>query len=501
MTTTAPTISMTPPPSSRGALQMIDPNRNDMHNLRNDPPTPAKGNGNTATTPQKMHNIANRRTTTPNCHTKTPRTPKTTTPGGVVRTPGRTPKGRLPSPLPIQKRKHEGTTLPTHNHIHQHHAATTKDQRWLRFDGVCEERVGEDIDGNLCDLGIQEWAVSDFEYVRKLGKGGVADVFLAKEKQSGFEVALKVQAADDNAVCEMDLHRSLTMKQHHPNIVTMIGYFYSFETFGPCDADEQESHLYDEPADAFSQNTKSRQALLLYMILEVCDEGSLHYVIDMAPDCALPESQASKLLIDAICAMEYLHSQGIIHCDCKPANFLMGQGRVKLADFGMSVRANNRQVIGGSPVYMAPEHLLAWRHKTDRFDHRTDIYSLGVVLYELLVGYLPYEVKEAPKTMGNSVADEDFELQERPNSYSIMEDLNDLSIDDDEDMWPVLDLRKLHDHASDEPFYIPPPIFVEEISKEAEDLVNRLMEPSLSKRITLAEAKEHPWFQKFIGIE
>ena len=65
----------------------------------------------------------------------------------------------------------------------------------------------------------------------------------------------------------------------------------------------------------------------------------------------------------------------------------------------------------------------------------------------------------------------------------------------DEDV-PVLDLRKLEDRSSDEPFYVPPPMF-DGVSKEAEDLILRLMEPSQEKRITIAEAKQHAWFQKF----
>ena len=117
-----------------------------------------------------------------------------------------------------------------------------------------------------------------------------------------------------------------------------------------------------------------------------------------SPTRRIPEHQAAKYFFDAVKALEYLHAQEIIHCDCKPANILLdADGSVKLADFGMAVDADEKEVVGGSPVYMAPEHLMAWRQMTDDFDHRSDIYSLEVVLYEMLEGALPYIVWESPK--------------------------------------------------------------------------------------------------------
>jgi serine/threonine protein kinase len=290
---------------------------------------------------------------------------------------------------------------------------------------------------------------------------------LASEKQSGYKVALKVQKTDDNVFCEIDIHDKLD----HPNIVRMIDYFYSFKPF----ASEEEEQGW-EGGPLLPQN---REHLYLYMILEVCEGGSLHDKIDNAPNGRIPEQQAAKYFLDAVQALEYLHEQGMIHCDCKPANFLLGlDGCVKLADFGMAVHDEEKEVVGGSPVYMAPEHLMAWRQMTDDFDYRSDIYSLGVVLYEMLEGVLPYIVREAPNMHTESCG---------PDS---------IYDSDDEELFPVLDLRKLHDMSSEEPFYVPPPLFLAEISEDAEDLVTRLMDPSASERISLAEAKDHPWLKK-----
>ena len=214
-------------------------------------------------------------------------------------------------------------------------------------------------------------------------------------------------------------------------------------------------------------------------------------------------------MYDAINALRYLHSTGTIHCDIKPANWLVDgdieeDGVVKLADFGMAVTNDAREIVGGSPVYMAPEHLLAWRNLTDEFDHRTDIYSLGVVLYELLMGYLPYEVLKADELPGHQnpeTGNTDEFLANELSGLSMADPPRDSDVLNNtepvEHEYPILDLRRLNDASSDQPFYIPPPIFVENISDEAQDLILRLMEPSISKRITLEEAHDHEWFRKF----
>ena len=125
---------------------------------------------------------------------------------------------------------------------------------------------------------------------------------------------------------------------------------------------------------------------------------------------------------------------------------------------------------------------MAWRHMTSDFDHRTDIYSLGLILFEILVGYLPYEV---------------IENRDDDDDDSLNASFDKLSLDDDTFRPPLLDLRKLDDQSSDAPFYIPPPIFPDFVSPEAQDLISRLMEPSPEKRMTLAEAKDHAWFRKY----
>ena len=446
------TTSISTPP--RGALQSVDPNRQ-----KKNP---------TATENLKTHSRVVLTTPTPK-----KKTPFLSPTAHAVRTPGRTPKGVLPSPLPIKQR-----TFHTPHHK----------ERKEKFDLVCKFRVGEDIEGDLCDLGIQEWNVDDFIYVRKLGAGGTASVYLAKETQSGYQVALKVQEVDENSFCEVDVHHPL----EHPNVVNMVDSFYSWTPFVCETVDEDADDSMDQ------EETRSEPSKpYLYMILEACEGGSLHDAIDAAQGCALSESLAAKYFMDMLKSIEYIHSQNIYHCDIKPANFLLDQkeGSVKLADFGFSVRQDEKEVVGGTPVYMAPEHLMAWRRMTPDFDHRSDIYSLGVVLYEMLVGYLPYEVIEAPEVESRKDTLDVLLGGQRP--MKIDTNIEVLDEEEDGDIFPVLDLRKLNDASSNEPFYIPPPIFFDEISEEAEDLIMRLMEPSADLRISLEDAKSHKWFKKF----
>lgn len=342
------------------------------------------------------------------------------------------------------------------------------------FDAVCSNRIGELLDGEDDDEDLVVWTLDDFTSIQKLGSGGSASVFSAKEKRSGFVVALKIQPAEADAILELDIHQPLS----HPNIVKVIDYFFSEET--PESKEEDKSNI-----DVSSEASLSKN---LVMILEICS-GCLFDFIRDSPRGFIEEKDAAKLFWDAVNAMEYTHDQDIIHCDIKSLNFLVNaQGTtLKICDFGMSVPYEERDIVGGSPVYMSPEHLMAWRHMSDDFDYRVDVYSLGVILFEMLVGYLPYEI------LDNHSAEDDSSLLADFGKLGIHEEA-----EDDAFQPPILDLRKLDDQSSEEPFYTPPPIFPDFVSPEAQDLIFGLMEPIANERITLAEVKSHPWIQKHI---
>jgi hypothetical protein len=144
-----------------------------------------------------------------------------------------------------------------------------------------------------------------------------------------------------------------------------------------------------------------------YFVMEFVDGVSLRDLIDrgeMTPEQALA-------LVPPLCeALEYAHSQGVIHRDVKPGNILIDdKGRIKIADFGLAriVRGDLKEdglsktnLVMGTPDYMAPEQ----RENPKSVDHRADIYSLGVVIYEMLTGTLPLGRFDPPsRSVGKNV--------------------------------------------------------------------------------------------------
>ncbi|MCB1630173.1 MAG: serine/threonine protein kinase, partial [Xanthomonadales bacterium] len=131
---------------------------------------------------------------------------------------------------------------------------------------------------------------------------------------------------------------------------------------------------------------------LYYLMMEYVDGLNLREAIQTA---ALDPSDALEIVSQVCAALQYAHEEGVVHRDIKPENVLLdSRGRVKIADFGLA------KLLGLSPIeitltathqvmgtfhYMAPEQL----ERPLEVDHRADIYSLGVVFYELLTGELP----------------------------------------------------------------------------------------------------------------
>jgi hypothetical protein len=122
---------------------------------------------------------------------------------------------------------------------------------------------------------------------------------------------------------------------------------------------------------------------LYYLVMEFIDGVNLR---DLLRDGRLEPPQALAIVPPVCEALQYAHSRGVVHRDIKPENLLLDrEGRVKIADFGIAMLAGDDPDASGTPAYMAPEQGRA----DGEIDHRTDIYALGVVLYEMLTGERP----------------------------------------------------------------------------------------------------------------
>ncbi|HEY2741593.1 MAG TPA: Stk1 family PASTA domain-containing Ser/Thr kinase [Gaiellaceae bacterium] len=196
---------------------------------------------------------------------------------------------------------------------------------------------------------------------RKLGAGGMADVYLAEDQELGRRVAIKIlnsrHGNDDQFIERFRREAKNAAALNHPNIVS----------------------IYDrgEAEDTY------------YIAMEFLDGRTLKELI--IGRGAAPINVAIEYARQILSALRFAHRHGIVHRDIKPHNVLVdGEGRVKVTDFGIA-RAGTSQMtetgsIVGTAQYLSPEQA-----KGGEVDPRSDLYSLGVVLYELLTGKTPFD--------------------------------------------------------------------------------------------------------------
>jgi serine/threonine protein kinase len=202
---------------------------------------------------------------------------------------------------------------------------------------------------------------------RKLGSGGMGDVYLATDPDLGREVAVKLinlpltdPAAKLTAIRRFRVEARAAAKVTHPNVVTV----YEFSEMAG-------KHL---------------------LVMEYLRGRTFRELID--GDKALPPEQVVRLAIEILQGLEAIHAAGMIHRDLKPQNLMLTpDGHVKILDFGLvkdtmqSNELTQAGMLAGSPYYMAPEQTGLVAGKIDK---RSDLYALGIVLFQLLTGQPPF---------------------------------------------------------------------------------------------------------------
>ena len=258
---------------------------------------------------------------------------------------------------------------------------------------------------------VKTWELSDFDIGKPLGRGKFGNVYLAREKKSHYIVALKVLFKSQlaKAGVEHQLRREIEIQSHlrHNNILRLYGYFYD----------------------------QSR----IYLILEFAARGELYK--DLQRLKRFPEERAAYYIGSLAASLHYCHEKNVIHRDIKPENLLVdSKGEVKIADFGWSVHApsSKRHTLCGTLDYLPPEMVEGQAH-----DKTVDVWSLGVLCYEFLVGNPPFEAHGHSETY-RRIAKVDLKF---------------------------------------------PPF----LSDGAKDLISRLLVKDPARRWTLPQVMQHPW--------
>ncbi|KFA63500.1 hypothetical protein S40285_00291 [Stachybotrys chlorohalonatus IBT 40285] len=256
-----------------------------------------------------------------------------------------------------------------------------------------------------------------FEIGRPLGKGKFGRVYLARERTSGFICGLKVLHKNElqHGGVERQVRREIEIQSNlrHPNILQLFGHFHDSKR--------------------------------VFLILEFAAKGELYK--HLRRENRFPEWKAAQYIAQMASALRYLHRKHVIHRDIKPENILMGiHGEIKISDFGWSVHApnNRRKTMCGTLDYLPPE-MLKPGTSDNYYNEKVDLWSLGVLTYEFLVGEAPFE--DTPVMTQRRIARADMSI----------------------------------------------PSFV---SPEASDLIKKLLVLNPEKRIPLEQIQVHPWIVK-----
>ncbi|EDO16991.1 hypothetical protein Kpol_1065p3 [Vanderwaltozyma polyspora DSM 70294] len=257
--------------------------------------------------------------------------------------------------------------------------------------------------------------LNDFEIGRKLGKGKFGKVYCVRHKPSGLICALKVMNKMEivNFNVQKQFKREIDIQYHlnHKNLTKLYAFFHD------------------------SKN--------VYLVMEYLIGGELYKLLKK--NGPMNDITASNYVYQMTDALNYMHKRKIIHRDLKPENILIGfNNQIKLTDFGWSIyNPNNqkRKTLCGTIDYLSPE-LISSRE----YDENVDVWALGILTYELVVGAPPFEEDTKEQTY-KRIAKSDLKFP--PN-----------------------------------------------VSSEARDLITNLLKVVPSERFNLQQVMNHPWIEK-----
>ena len=257
-------------------------------------------------------------------------------------------------------------------------------------------------------------------FPKQLGQGSFGRVFLVSHNETKELYALKTiekrkilmtYGKLDNIYDEINIHSKL----YHQNIIKLYNVYEDEETIN--------------------------------IIMEYAKEGNLYHLIKKEKN-GFSEQKSYEFFIQIINAVYYLHSNNIIHRDIKPENILIGDdNKLKLCDFGWAkeLTLENRSTFCGTMEYMAPEIV-----GSDNYDYSVDIWSLGILLYELLFGHSPFNADSNKNII--------FNIKKHELNY------------DNEN---------------------------KKISNSCKDLIERLLNENPQKRLRIKDILEHPFINKY----
>ncbi|KAL0485028.1 aurora cAMP dependent protein kinase [Acrasis kona] len=256
-----------------------------------------------------------------------------------------------------------------------------------------------------------DWTINDFEIGKPLGCGKFGKVYMARERRTKFIVALKVldkkQLIKEKMLNQLLREVEIQTNLRHKHILRMYGHFF----------DDRK----------------------VYLILEYAGRGEMYKLL--IEKKRFTEKTTAFFMASMANALLYCHSKNVIHRDIKPENLLLGYTHdIKISDFGWSVHASSRRTtLCGTLDYLPPEMV----QKT-HYDNTVDLWCLGVLMYEFLVGQPPFMADDKQATFRR--------------------------------------ITNIDIH------------FPDHVSENAKDLIKRLLTKRPQDRIPLSELSKHPFF-------